>query len=853
MTSSSTTRTTSRTPRGTGTAKAPWRYLKKSVDEETGEESFYQGEYWVDPYSEYVWDYNIAIAKELQDKGVDEVQFDYIRFPSDGDLGRITWRFRREGMGKLEALESFLAKARESLSIPLSTDVYGYCGWARISNWVAQNIEMFSRYVDVVQPMFYPSHFPRDFLGSMEYLPRAKYIYQEGTRRAAYMVEGRSIIRPYVQAFRIGGELAFNQHVYSAYLVNQVQGSLQGAASGFTLWNASNDYYMVTVPLGPDHPGNGGRHRRGGRRHCRNERQQCRQERQECRQERPPNVARSDSECRQERSGKHPRGQEVKRTGFARSLPFVLVALALAGCATTTSGPRAGTPEKKAAVLAQALRLTEIASPASLTEAAGILASQEIAGMPNTEELISLGDALFRQLYPELNNPFPAGAPPLSSGGADASNFFARIVPAIALIFSAGPLDVAQAADLKAGLAAADTLNTASVLPPYLRGLLLERESGAAAAGARAEFEESLRRAPSFYPAAGRLVDSIVAGGTAARELPLLERLVSSLPTAPLRYSALARAALAAGQPQRAADAAAQGQLAVPDDPGFVLLRARAFEALGDWYQSLWLLDTILRLHPDHAAAAFMKARLLYEKQKDSGDAIAVLLDAEKRFPTDASFPELRGRILLETSRSEEGVAALTRAISLEPGRISTLTLLLKQAVQTGSWTTASSLLAQIPEQARTPEHLRLGWQTASNLGDHALAITYAQALERVTPGAQPLALEARSMAAAGRGPEALQVVTKALTIADTPALRSELYVIRSTAGSADPLRDLRSALLEDQNSVEALLAMSDLLAKQQEYRKAMEYAKRAAGLSPGNAGITQRAADLERLAESGQ
>jgi hypothetical protein len=240
-------------------AKAPWRYLKKSVDDQTGEESFFQGEHWVDPYSEYVWDYNIAIAKELQDKGVDEVQFDYIRFPSDGDLGRITWRYRKEGMGKLEALESFLAKARETLSIPISTDVYGYCGWARISNWVAQNIEMYSRYVDVIQPMFYPSHFPRDFLGSMEYLPRAGYIYQEGTKRSAYMAEGRSIIRPYVQAFRIGGELDFGPKVYSAYLVNQVQGSVAGAGSGFTLWNASNDYYMVTVPLGSIIQSQGGR------------------------------------------------------------------------------------------------------------------------------------------------------------------------------------------------------------------------------------------------------------------------------------------------------------------------------------------------------------------------------------------------------------------------------------------------------------------------------------------------------------------------------------------------------------------------------------------------------------------
>ena len=232
-------------------AKAPWRYLKKSVDDLTGEETAFQGEYWVDPYSEHVWDYNIGIARELQDRGVDEIQFDYIRFPSDGDIGGISWRYRMQGMGKMEALESFLAKAREYLSIPISTDVYGYCGWARISNWVAQNIEMYSRYVDVIQPMFYPSHFPRDFLGKMEYLPRAKYIYEEGTRRSAYIVEGRSVIRPYVQAFRIGAETSFAPPVYTTYLLNQVQGSLEGAGSGFTLWNASNDYYMVTVPLGP--------------------------------------------------------------------------------------------------------------------------------------------------------------------------------------------------------------------------------------------------------------------------------------------------------------------------------------------------------------------------------------------------------------------------------------------------------------------------------------------------------------------------------------------------------------------------------------------------------------------------
>ncbi|MCX7031878.1 MAG: hypothetical protein NTU62_17405 [Spirochaetes bacterium] len=230
----------------------PWRYLKTETDPESGEVSSSQGEYWVDPYCEDVWRYNIDIAREVQDRGFDEIQFDYIRFPSDGPLSRLTWRFQKAGMGKVEALESFLKAVRAEISIPISTDVYGYCGWARISNWVAQNIEVFSRYVDVIQPMFYPSHFPRDFLGSLSYVDdRARTIYQDGSNRAVGIVEGRCLIRPFVQAFRIGGETSFSAATTSTYLVSQVQGALASAASGFTLWNASNDYYMVTVPLGP--------------------------------------------------------------------------------------------------------------------------------------------------------------------------------------------------------------------------------------------------------------------------------------------------------------------------------------------------------------------------------------------------------------------------------------------------------------------------------------------------------------------------------------------------------------------------------------------------------------------------
>ena len=41
---------------------------------------------WLDPASKEVWDYNIALAKDVFLHGFDEVNFDYVRFPSDGDM-----------------------------------------------------------------------------------------------------------------------------------------------------------------------------------------------------------------------------------------------------------------------------------------------------------------------------------------------------------------------------------------------------------------------------------------------------------------------------------------------------------------------------------------------------------------------------------------------------------------------------------------------------------------------------------------------------------------------------------------------------------------------------------------------
>ena len=227
----------------------PWGFLDtaKAVD---GSEVLVQKEFWVDTYSQEVWDYNVAIAAELQDLGVDEVQFDYIRFPSDGPLNRIVHRYKVPGMTTIDALESFLQRARAALTLPISVDIYGYNGYF-VTDHLGQNMAMLARHVDVISAMLYPSHFWKTFLPNMDYLERARIIYQDGSDRTWLNTDRRVNVRPWVQTFLIGGELKMSDQRISSYVDHQLDGVSKSKASGFLMWNSSNRYYMVTKPVTP--------------------------------------------------------------------------------------------------------------------------------------------------------------------------------------------------------------------------------------------------------------------------------------------------------------------------------------------------------------------------------------------------------------------------------------------------------------------------------------------------------------------------------------------------------------------------------------------------------------------------
>lgn len=231
----------------------PWVGIKEYEDikdEEgnvTGKKALYYDENWVDPYSEEVWEYNVEVAKDLISRGFDEIQFDYIRFPTDGsNLGNAQYRWKNAGMDKESALISFLSYARANIDAPIGIDIYGANGWYRSGTRTGQDAEMLAEYVDVIGPMFYPSHFEQSFLNYAPFADRTYRVYYYGTFRNTVLCRNRALIRPWVQSFYLN--VSYDRTYYdSSYIEKQFFGVRDSVDRGYMCWNNSGEY-GVTPP-----------------------------------------------------------------------------------------------------------------------------------------------------------------------------------------------------------------------------------------------------------------------------------------------------------------------------------------------------------------------------------------------------------------------------------------------------------------------------------------------------------------------------------------------------------------------------------------------------------------------------
>lgn len=121
---------------------------------------------WLDAGSREVWEYAVSIAREAHSRGFDEINFDYIRFPSDGNMRDIYYP-ESEGKERAVVLESFFKYLHTEVGdeMPISADLFGLVTYADDDLGIGQEIMRAVPYFDFISPMIYPSHFASGTFG----------------------------------------------------------------------------------------------------------------------------------------------------------------------------------------------------------------------------------------------------------------------------------------------------------------------------------------------------------------------------------------------------------------------------------------------------------------------------------------------------------------------------------------------------------------------------------------------------------------------------------------------------------------------------------------------------------------
>lgn len=226
----------------------------------------YKGLSFTDPASKDVWDHTVLIAKESYAIGFDELNFDYIRFPSDGNMKDISFPFSGN-KPKPEVLRGFFAYLNKELKptgAVLSADLFGMTTTNTDDLNIGQVLEHTLPYFDYIAPMVYPSHYPTNFMGFAKPATKpyevVKFSMDEAVKRTVATTTGvvmfgeqpistttkpflykkksfdANKIRPWLQDFNLGA-------TYTSEMVRaQIKATYDAGLDSWMLWNAGNRY-----------------------------------------------------------------------------------------------------------------------------------------------------------------------------------------------------------------------------------------------------------------------------------------------------------------------------------------------------------------------------------------------------------------------------------------------------------------------------------------------------------------------------------------------------------------------------------------------------------------------------------
>lgn len=224
----------------------------------------YKGISWIDPSVKPYWEYIVSIAREAYAIGVDEINFDYIRFPADGNMKDIyyPWSGQKKKTDVMREFYEYLHRELSPEGMTISADLFGMTATNEDDLNIGQVLEDALPNFDYISPMVYPSHYPSGFynLGDPN-----KHVYEvvkiSMDRAVARTVATSTVVflpdarigtstpavyaKPSFDKDKIRPWLQDNNYpvTYTPEMVRaQIQATYDSGLDSWLLWNAGNRY-----------------------------------------------------------------------------------------------------------------------------------------------------------------------------------------------------------------------------------------------------------------------------------------------------------------------------------------------------------------------------------------------------------------------------------------------------------------------------------------------------------------------------------------------------------------------------------------------------------------------------------
>ncbi len=192
---------------------------------------------WANEYDRRVWNYNLDVAVAAAKAGFDEIQFDYVRFPTDGDVASAVWPHKRAEPRSTTIYDflSYAAARLHKLHVRVSADVFGLSASRDLG--IGQIPRRIGKVLDAIYPMVYPSHYNKgeyDLLDP-EAFPYATVVHS--LRDFNRQTRGEKVrIVPWLQDFTWTIPYGAEQ------IGEQIDAARAMHAHGFLLWNPKGVY-----------------------------------------------------------------------------------------------------------------------------------------------------------------------------------------------------------------------------------------------------------------------------------------------------------------------------------------------------------------------------------------------------------------------------------------------------------------------------------------------------------------------------------------------------------------------------------------------------------------------------------